>query len=35
MNMPGADDNAGNQPQPQNEGRRGSVRRKLGKIFGQ
>jgi hypothetical protein len=35
MNMPGADDNAGNQPQPQNEGRRDRVRRKLGKIFGQ
>jgi hypothetical protein len=35
MEMPGMDDNAGNQQQPQNEGRRGGVRRKLGKIFGQ
>ena len=35
MTMPGADDNAGDNSQPRNEGRRDRVRRKIGKIFGQ
>lgn len=34
MNMPGADDDAGDNRQQQPEGRRDRVRRKIGKIFG-
>jgi hypothetical protein len=34
MNMPGVDDNAGDNRPPQNENRRDRVRRKVGKIFG-
>jgi hypothetical protein len=34
MNMPGAENDPGDQQQPQDNGRRGGIRRKLGKILG-